>query len=172
MYARVSGYLVELHVDRGDRVKAGQLLGRVTTPETELQLLPLIASYNARKAVADRLRPLVPKGVVAHIDLERADADAQAAKSDVDRLGALRSFDMIRAPFDGIITQRYVDIGALMPAPTGATQAAQPLVDIAGYDARARGDLRRPARRDGHPARRCALGRARRGSAASRSPAR
>ena len=131
VYARVSGYLAALNVDRGDRVAKGQVLGRVTTPETELQLGPLIASYAAKKAVADRLRPLVPKGVVADIDLEKADADAQAAKSEVDRLGALRSFDMIRAPFDGVVTRRYVDVGALMPAPTGATQSAQPLVDIA-----------------------------------------
>jgi RND family efflux transporter MFP subunit len=131
VYARVSGYLAALYVDRGDKVKANQVLGRVTTPETELQLGPLLASYASKKAVADRLRPLVPNGVVANIDLEKADADAQAAKSEVDRLGALTRFNDIRAPFDGIITQRYVDIGALMPAPTAATQSAQPLVDVA-----------------------------------------
>lgn len=131
VYARVSGYLAGLYVDRGDKVKANQVLGRVTTPETEYQLAPLVASYAAKKGIADHLRPLVPKGVVADIDLERADADAQAAKSEVDRLSALTRFNDIRAPFDGVVTQRYVDIGALMPAPTGATSSAQPLVDIA-----------------------------------------
>ncbi|MFT3699093.1 MAG: efflux RND transporter periplasmic adaptor subunit [Kofleriaceae bacterium] len=64
-------------------------------------------------------------------DQDRADADVQAAQSDVDRLRALKSFDLIRAPFDGIVTKRYVDVGALMPAPTGSTQSAQPLVDVA-----------------------------------------
>ena len=52
-------------------------------------------------------------------------------KSEVDRIGALQGFDVLRAPFAGIVTQRYVDVGALMPAPTNATQSAQPLVDIA-----------------------------------------
>ena len=131
VYARVSGYLEELDVDRGDRVTRDQLLGRVTTPETELQLIPLQANLATRRAIADRLRPLVPAGVVSRQDLDRADADVQQAKSEVDRLRALRNFDLIRAPFAGVITNRYVDIGALMPAPTGSTESAQPLVDVA-----------------------------------------
>jgi RND family efflux transporter MFP subunit len=131
VYARVSGYLTDLEVDRGDKVVKDQVLGRVTTPETELQLVPLINSLNTKNVIANRLRPLVAKGVVSQQDLDRADADVQDAKSEVDRLKAVKSFDMIRAPFDGVVTKRYVDVGALMPAPTGATQSAQPLVDIA-----------------------------------------
>jgi multidrug efflux system membrane fusion protein len=131
VYARVSGYLAELAVDRGDRVKRDQILGRVATPENEMQLAPLAASLTTKRAIADRLRPLVPKGVVTQQDLDQADAAVQQAQSDVDRLRALRNFDVIRAPFDGIVTRRYVDVGALMPAPTGSTQSSQPLVDLA-----------------------------------------
>jgi RND family efflux transporter MFP subunit len=131
VYARVSGYLSELVVDRGDHVTKDQVLGRVTTPETELQLRPLEANLHTKQVIANRLRPLVPKGVVSQQELDQADADVQAAASEVDRLQALKGFDAIRAPFDGIVTKRYVDIGALMPAPTGSTQSAQPLVDIA-----------------------------------------
>lgn len=131
VYARVSGYLDELEVDRGDHVKKDQVLGKVVTPETELQLAPLEANLKTKSVIADRLRPLVTKGVVSQQDLDRADADVQAARSDVDRLRALKSFDLIRAPFDGIVTKRYVDVGALMPAPTGSTQSSQPLVDVA-----------------------------------------
>jgi RND family efflux transporter MFP subunit len=130
LYARTSGYLVDLRVDRGDRVKRGQILGIVSTPETDQQLAPLIANVAARKMIADRLRALVPKGVAAQADLDRADADLTAARSDADRLRALRGENDIRAPFDGVVTRRYVDIGALMPAPTGSTQTAQPLVDV------------------------------------------
>ena len=131
VYARVSGYLAELFVDRGDRVADNQVLGRVTTPETEFQLRPLEANLRTKQAIANRLRPLVPKGLVSQQDLDAADADVQAAQSDVDRLRAFKGFEAIRAPFGGVVTQRYVDIGALMPAPTAATQSAQPLVDIA-----------------------------------------
>ncbi|HEY0255545.1 MAG TPA: efflux RND transporter periplasmic adaptor subunit [Kofleriaceae bacterium] len=131
VYARVSGYLEELEVDRGDPVKAGQVLGKVVTPETGMQLASLEANLNTKSAIANRLRPLVTKGVVAQQDLDRADADVQQARSDVDRLRQLQGFDLIRAPFDGVVTKRYVDVGALMPAPTGSTQSAQPLVDVA-----------------------------------------
>jgi RND family efflux transporter MFP subunit len=131
VYARVSGYLAELTVDRGDKVDKDQVLGRVTTPETELQLRPLQANLGTKRAIANRLRPLVPKGLVSQQDLDTADANVQQAQSDVDRLEAFKGFEAIRAPFAGTVTQRYVDVGALMPAPTGSTQAAQPLVDIA-----------------------------------------
>ena len=131
VYARVSGYLADLRVDRGDRVVTGQLLGAVTSPETARQLGPLLDNLATKRVIADRLRPLVPKGVVAQQDLDRADADVQAAKSEVDRLRALMGETDIRAPFPGVVTRRYVDVGALMPAPTGATQSAQPLVDVA-----------------------------------------
>jgi RND family efflux transporter MFP subunit len=131
VYARVSGYLAELDVDRGDHVEKNRVLGRVTTPETELQLLPLEANLSTKRAIADRLKPLVPAGVVSQQDLDRAIADVQQAKSEVDRLRALKNFDEIRAPFSGVVTKRYVDVGALMPAPTGATSSAQPLVDVA-----------------------------------------
>jgi membrane fusion protein, multidrug efflux system len=130
VYARVSGYLDELFVDRGDRVTKDRVLGRVTTPETELQLAPLEANLRTKQVIANRLRPLVPKGLVSQQDLDAADADVQAAQSDTDRLRAFKGFETVRAPFDGIVTQRYVDVGALMPAPTGSTQTAQPLVDI------------------------------------------
>jgi RND family efflux transporter MFP subunit len=131
VYARTSGYLVELRVDRGDRVKTGEVLGIVTTPETDRQLGPLLANLATKQAIADRLRPLVPKGVVARQDLDRADADVTQARSEVDRLRALRGENVIRAPYDGIVTRRYVDVGALMPAPTGSTESAEPLVDVA-----------------------------------------
>ena len=131
VYARVSGYLEDLEVDRGDRVAKDQLLGRLTTPETEYQLRPLEANLATKQIIANRLRPLVPKGLVSQQDLDAADADVQQAQSDVDRLRAFKGFEALRAPFAGIVTQRYVDVGALMPAPTGSTQSAQPLVDIA-----------------------------------------
>jgi RND family efflux transporter MFP subunit len=112
-------------------VTENQVLGVLTTPETEQQLVPLMANLKTQQAIADRLRPLVPRGVVAQQDLDRADAAVQQAQSDVDRLRAIRGFNMIRAPFPGVVTRRYVDVGALMPAPSAATQSAAPLVDVA-----------------------------------------
>ena len=130
LYAKVAGYLRELRVDRGDRVKRGELLANVATPETDRQLAPLRANLATLKAIAERYRRLVP-GVATQQDLDHALADVQAAQSEVDRLASVRSFDQIRAPFDGVITTRFVNVGALVPAATGATQSAQPVVELA-----------------------------------------
>jgi RND family efflux transporter MFP subunit len=127
--ARVSGYLFGLAVDVGDRVARNQLLGRVMPPETALELAPLEASLLTRRAIADRLHSLVAGGV-AQQDLDRADADVRAAQSAIDRLRAIQRVDTIRAPFAGVVTKRYVDLGALMSAPTGSSRTAQPLVDV------------------------------------------
>ena len=131
VYAKVSGYLADLRVDRGDKVTANEVIGVVTSPETDLQIAPLEANLATKQAIADRLKPLVPQGVATPQDLDRANADVSAAGAEIQRLRALRGYNEIRAPFAGVVTTRYVDKGALLSAATGSTQAAQPLVDIA-----------------------------------------
>ena len=131
VYAKVSGYLADLRVDRGDKVTLNEVLGVVTSPETDLQIAPLEATLATKQAIADRLKPLVPQGVATPQDLDRANADVSSARAEIERLRALRGYNEIRAPFAGVVTTRYVDRGALLSAATGSTQAAQPLVDIA-----------------------------------------
>jgi RND family efflux transporter MFP subunit len=155
LYSKVSGYLKEIRVDRGDTVKANDILGVVAAPETDQQLSSLENGLTAKKQIAARLKALVPTGVASQQELDRAEADVHTAQADVDRLVAVRGFDVIRAPFDGTITARYADPGALMPAATGATQSAQPLVDIAD-ESRVRivvylGQLDAPFVKDGDP---------------------
>jgi RND family efflux transporter MFP subunit len=131
LYSKVSGYLKEIRVDRGDNVKQNDILGVVAAPETDRQLSSLENELAAKRAIAARLKALVPTGVASQQELDRAEADVHTVQAEVDRLVAVRGFDVIRAPFDGTITARYADPGALLPAATGATQSAQPLVDIA-----------------------------------------
>jgi len=130
LYAKISGYLKKIRVDRGDRVKEGHVLAVVAAPETDQQLAPLEAQLASRRQIAGRLRALVPQGVASKQELDQADAQVHGAQAEVDRLRTIRGFDTIRAPFDGTIITRYVDPGALLPAATGSTQNAQPLVDI------------------------------------------
>ncbi len=131
LYSKVSGYLKEIRVDRGDEVKANDVLGVVAAPETEQQLTSLESELKKKEAIAARLRTLVPSGVSSQQDLDRAEADVQTTRAEVDPLRTVKGFDVIRAPFDGTITARYADVGALMPAAVGSTQAAQPLVELA-----------------------------------------
>jgi len=130
IYAKVSGYLREVRVDRGDVVKTNDVIGVVSVPETDQQLSGLEAELAAKKQLAERTRALVPSGVAAQAELDRADADLKTIQAEVDRLTALRGYNVIRAPWGGTITVRYADPGTLLAAATGSTQSVQPLVEL------------------------------------------
>jgi membrane fusion protein (multidrug efflux system) len=80
------------------------------------------------------MRLLVGPGVVSQQDFDNAERDARVANANLARARDLRNYTVLRAPFAGVITARYVDPGALLPAATSATQAALPVVDLADLD--------------------------------------
>jgi RND family efflux transporter MFP subunit len=159
IYARVNGYVAKWLVDIGDHVKKGQVLAIIETPELDAelqaaraQLKASEAQVGARKAEAgfskttnERWRDS-PKGVVSEQEREakRADyessearlyaADAQVNldKSKVDQYNALTEFKQVKAPFDGTITERKIDIGNLVTAGSGSTTT--PLYRMAQTD--------------------------------------
>lgn len=130
IYAKVSGYLREVRVDRGDVVKVNDVIGVVSVPETDQQLSGLEAELAAKKQLAERTRSLVPSGVASQSELDRADSDLKTTQAEVDRLTAVRGYNVIRAPWAGTITVRYADPGTLLAAATGSTQSVQPLVEL------------------------------------------
>jgi RND family efflux transporter MFP subunit len=130
IHARVSGYLKMWYEDIGAHVKAGQLLAEIDTPDLDQQLLQAKASLASAKADAE-LAELTAKrwkaSIVANavsqqtIDEKVGDATARQAQADaaaanVQRLNVLESFKRVVAPFDGIVTARKTDIGALINA--------------------------------------------------------
>jgi membrane fusion protein, multidrug efflux system len=159
IYARVNGYVAKWSVDIGDHVKKGQVLATIETPELDAelqaaraQLRASQAQVEARKAEAEFSRTTnerwrdSPKGVVS--DQERdskkadyessearlyaADAQVNLDKSKVDQYSALTEFKQVRAPFDGTITERKIDIGNLVTAGSGSTTT--PLYRMAQTD--------------------------------------
>ncbi len=130
LYAKVSGYVKSMEVDKGDKVRQGQLLATLESPETDEQVLAAKASLRTRRQVADRYRHLVGPGVVSRQDFDQASGDLKVASAQFGQALALERYKSIRAPFDGIVTARYVDPGALLPAATGATASAQALVEV------------------------------------------
>lgn len=146
IYARVSGYLKSWNEDIGARVKAGQLLAVIDTPDLDQQLEQAkadLAKAQADSKLADltarRWETLVGSQSVSRqaADEKQGDADAKkaqvaAAQANVHRLEALESFKRITAPFDGIVTARTTDIGALISAGGGAGSAsgAQELFEV------------------------------------------
>lgn len=134
IYARTSGYLKAWYFDIGSQVKQGQLLAEIETPEVEKQLEQALAqrataqaSLNLAKSTAERWQGLLQTNSVSRQETDEKIASwnvqktsFDAAQSNVRRLEDLQSFQKIYAPFDGVITARNTDIGALITAGTGA----------------------------------------------------
>jgi RND family efflux transporter MFP subunit len=127
LYAKVSGYLRAIRVDKGDRVRKGDLLATLESPETDEAVVSARADLALRKQVVERDRALRSKGFVSQGDLDTAEANLKVAVSNLQRSGALKAYEELRAPFNGTVVARYADPGALLTA-------AQPLVEIADVD--------------------------------------
>lgn len=128
IYARVSGYLKQWYVDIGTKVKARQLLATIDVPDQDQQLAQAkadlataVANENLSAITAKRWNALLKENAVAPQDVDEKNGDLAAkvaatasAKANVDRLQDLETFKNITAPFDGVVTSRSTDIGALI----------------------------------------------------------
>ncbi|MGA2396761.1 MAG: efflux RND transporter periplasmic adaptor subunit [Steroidobacteraceae bacterium] len=137
IYARVPGYLKSWKHDIGSKVKAGELLAEIDTPDLDQQLMQARADLNVAQAnaklsdiTAKRWQSLAGTDAVAKQDVDQrtftADANlaqVKAAQANVDRLVAEAGFKRLIAPFDGIVTARETDIGQLINV--GATGGAE-----------------------------------------------
>lgn len=130
IYAKISGYVRKVLVDKGDKVKAGQEVAEIESPDVDEQLRAAQADLALRKSQRQRIEKLAPSGRVSQQDRESAEEAVKVAESAVSRARAQKAYEILRAPFDGTITARYADPGTLLPAATGSTSSAQPLVDI------------------------------------------
>jgi RND family efflux transporter MFP subunit len=130
IYARTSGYLKNWYTDIGSRVKKGQLLADIETPEVDRQLAQARADLNTAQAnlqlsrsTNERWKTLLATHSVSQQDADEKagdtaakDAMAKASEQNVARLEDLESFKRVLAPFDGVVTARNTDIGALINA--------------------------------------------------------
>lgn len=140
--ARVSGYVREWRADIGDRVRRGQTLAILDAPEIDQQLAQAQAAYQTAAAdrglaetTAARWANLLEKDAVSRQEADErqgqfaaADARARAAQAEVGRLRALTGFTRLTAPFDGVVTSRSAQLGALVQ--TGAP-GVEPLFTVA-----------------------------------------
>jgi membrane fusion protein, multidrug efflux system len=133
VYAKVSGYVREVRVDKGDRVQEGQILGVIWSPETDQALEAAEANASLQQKLARRAQLLSPN-LVAIQEAETARSNQQVSTANVASARAVKQYEVLRAPFDGVVTARYVDPGALMPSATGGTQSAMPFVDVGVTD--------------------------------------
>lgn len=144
VYARANGYLRKRFVDIGDRVRKGQLLAIIDSPDLDQQVdqaRQQLRQAEAQKAQQDtqlalaritveRWRVLVAKGVFSRQDGDQREADFQAQlanvaaaqrnveafRANLNRVTTLQSYERVTSPFDGVVTARNVDVGALISA--------------------------------------------------------
>jgi RND family efflux transporter MFP subunit len=130
LYAKVSGYLAKVLVDKGDHVKAGQLLATIESEETDAQYNSARADLINKQHIAQRYDQLLRQNAIAPQQADQADADARVAKATLDQYATLKSYERLVAPFDGQVTARFADPGALVQNATTSQTAAQPVVTV------------------------------------------
>lgn len=133
MYARVTGYVKDWKADIGTPVKTGDLLAEIDAPDLDQQIMQAkanLASAQANSVLSDmtltRGQSLIKTYAISQQDLDQRAADASnkkglvdAAQANLDRLRVLEQYKRIVAPFDGLVTARTTDIGALINAGAG-----------------------------------------------------
>lgn len=134
LYAKVSGYLKEMRVDKGDVVKPNQVVAVIQSPEIDRQYDAALADASYKRSNARRAADLARPGVVSAADAETQVGVAQVAEAQVATLAQQKSYEVLRAPFAGTVTARFADPGALVQAALGAQTGALPLVTISTPD--------------------------------------
>lgn len=147
LHAKVSGFLQRINVDFGDQVKAGQSLATLEVPELQDELNSALAMTQraesdfkiahlayTRLVTVEHSHP----NLVAQQDLDAAEAKdssaaaaVAAAKAEVEKFQTLVAYTKITAPFDGVVTKRYADPGALIQSGTASQSQSLPLVRLA-----------------------------------------
>ena len=131
LYSKVSGYLTSIAVDRGDRVKTGDLLATVASVETDQQYQSALQDMENKQRNWARAQDLVAHGWTSHQAADQAQTDYTMAAAKLAQNATMKSYELIQAPFDGVVTARFVDVGALVQNSTTNKTSNQPVVTIA-----------------------------------------
>lgn len=134
LYARVSGYMTKLLTDIGDEVKQGQLLAYVESPEAQQAYNSAKADQINKRRIADRYRVLLRRKLVSAQEAQQAFAAADIADATLKTQEVVLGYQSVTAPFNGRITQRFVDPGALIQNASGSQAASQPLFTLSQTD--------------------------------------
>lgn len=132
LYAKVSGYLKWIGPDKGDTVKNGQVVAIIDAPEVEEQYRQAVADYKIKKLTYERLANVWKDSpdVIAKQDVDVAEAAYESARTLMQQRAALRDYTKVRAPYDGVVTARFADPGALIQVATSSATNAIPLFTV------------------------------------------
>jgi membrane fusion protein, multidrug efflux system len=134
LYAKTSGYVSKMLVDKGDRVTKGQLLATIISPETDEALRSAISDLENKKKIYYRDTSLVKKNYISVEEAEASQTNVTMAEANVKSLTEQQQYKNIVSPFDGTITARFADPGALVQNAVNSQTSALPLVEVSQLD--------------------------------------
>jgi len=103
IFAKVAGYMKKIKVDKGDRVRAGEVIAIVDSPETDQQVANARANYNLAAVTDHRYRQLLDNGVISRQDFDNEHANMLQARATLQQNLAVQKYEIVTAPFDGIV---------------------------------------------------------------------
>ena len=130
LYSKVAGYLKVVHVDKGDKVEAGQILAEIESPELDQQYAAAAADLVNKRRNLDRIRGLYEKGNSTQVALYQAETESSVAENNVAVLATNKSYQTVRSPFTGRVTARFADPGALIGNAQTNYVSALPMLTI------------------------------------------
>ncbi|MBF6571692.1 MAG: efflux RND transporter periplasmic adaptor subunit [Candidatus Binataceae bacterium] len=131
VYAKVAGYLKAIKVDKGDRVRRGQVIALLESPELDQEVADARAKYEIAQLTDRRNQRLRIEQVISQQTADESKSAMLSAQAALRQFEAMRAYKTITAPFDGIVTARYVDQGALVPQTTTPAAGAMPVIAMA-----------------------------------------
>jgi RND family efflux transporter MFP subunit len=140
VFAKIAGYLKEIRVDKGDRVRKGQVLATLESPELDEQVADAGHNLWLQSTTDARNQGLVLKHGISQQTADNSRGSMLQARDTYRELRALQAYEVITAPFDGVVTARYVDPGVLVAQTITPTrtyllshinETASPLVSLA-----------------------------------------
>ncbi len=134
LYAKTSGYLNKILVDKGDKVRQGQLLATIISPEIDQAYKAAVADLENKKKIASRDEALLKKDYISKEDAEATETAVKMAEAQVQSLKEQMQYKNITAPFPGTVTARFADPGVLVQNATNSQTSAQPIVTLSQLD--------------------------------------
>jgi RND family efflux transporter MFP subunit len=134
LYAKTSGYMNKILVDKGDNVREGQLLATIISPETDQAYNAAVADLENKQKINQRDAALVKKEYISKEDAETSETAVKMAQANVQSLKEQMAYKNLTAPFSGTVTARFADPGALVQNATNSQTSAQPVVTISQLD--------------------------------------